>query len=66
MKVQNVKELNTDFKPIEVTITIENADEYNAMLEMCLESVKIPYLFDFEYRAVIKEFLEKTYKVIIK
>ena len=65
MKVQNAKESNTDFKPIEVTITIENVDEYNAMLEMCLTNVRIPELFDVEYRSVIKEFLEKTCKIII-
>ena len=65
MKVQTANESNTDFKPIEITITIENAVEYNAMLEMCLTNVRIPELFDVEYRAVIKEFLEKTCKIII-
>lgn len=65
MKVQNAKESNTDFKPIEITITIENVAEYNAMLEMCLTNVRIPLLFDVEYQYVIKEFLEKTCKIII-
>ena len=65
MKVQNAKESNTDFNPIEVTVTIENADEYNAMLEMCLTNVRIPELFNIEYRALIKEFLDKTCKIII-
>ena len=65
MKVQNAKESNTDFKPIEITIMIENVAEYNALLEMCLTNVRIPELFDIEYRAVIKEFLEKTCKIII-
>ena len=65
MKVQNAKESNTDFKPIEVTITIENVDEYNAMLEMSKTNVSIPKLLDVEYQYVIKEFLEKTFIAII-
>ena len=65
MKVQNAKESNTDFKPIEIIITIENADEYNAMLEMSKTNVRIPALFDVKYQYVIKEFLEKTCKIII-
>ena len=65
MKVQNAKESNTDFKPIEITIMIENVAEYNALLEMCLTNVRIPELFNIEYRALIKEFLDKTCKIII-
>lgn len=65
MKVKNANESNTDFKPIEIIITIENVAEYNAMLEMCLTNVRIPELFGVEYRAVIKEFLDKTCKIII-
>jgi len=65
MKVTNAKESNTDFKPIEVNIIIENVEEYNAMLEMSLTNVRIPELFDVEYRYLIKEFLEKMCKIII-
>lgn len=65
MKVQNAKESNTDFKPIEIIITIESLLEYNAFLEMSKTNVSIPKLLDVEYQYVIKEFLEKTFKAII-
>ncbi len=65
MKVQKAKESNTDFKPIEVTITIENLLEHNAFLEMALRNVSIPDLFDIEHQEVIKEFQDKMFKAII-
>ena len=65
MKVQNANESNTDFKPIEVTITIESLLEHNAFLDMALRNVSIPNLFEIEYQDVIKEFQDKMFKAII-
>ena len=65
MKVQNAKESNTDFKPIEVTITIESLLEHNAFLDMALRNVSVPNLFEIEYQDVIKEFQDKMFKAII-
>ena len=57
MKVKTTKESNTDFKPIEIIITIESAIEYNALIRLAEKDISIPEQFDIEYKQAILNLL---------
>ena len=56
-----LQELNIIFEPIIINITIENAKEYNAILEMTSRDITITEMFDEEYKYIVKEFLNKIF-----
>jgi hypothetical protein len=60
MKIEK-QELNIIFEPIIINITIENAKEYNAILEMTSRDITITEMFDEEYKYIVKEFLDKIF-----
>jgi len=58
MKVE-VKEVEKKFEPIELVITIDSEEEKRAILEMCVFDISIPKKVSYDYRSIVKVFLNE-------
>ena len=58
MKIET-KRAEAEFKPIEVTMTIETWEELNTIQTMCRLNTSIPEVLDDSFKAdIVKDFLD--------
>lgn len=65
MKIENLKDNGNGFIPVEVVVTLETREEFDAVLYMTRLNMSIPRLAEDETRAKkIREFLDGFRSVI--